>query len=206
MKENKTMHQPVIMIDFGGTYFMSSRPLVKKFAKELGVSEKKVKEALMGLGWAEHATGRSDEKRYWKYFSNTLNTSEKKTEKMRKEYYSYSIPQDGMAQLVRKLKKKYTVAALSSIIVGWVEMLEKKYRISNRFHDHHYSYDHGIDKPDAKFFESAASRMNAKPENCIVVDDNKTFLAAVKKTGAKTILFKNAKQLERDLRKLGVEA
>ncbi len=111
-----------------------------------------------------------------------------------------------MEKLIRRLRKEYRVAALSSITSPWIELMEKKYKISKRFHDHHYSYDHGIDKPDARFFLSAARKMNVKPEDCIVVDDMKKFLTAVRKTGAKTILFKNAKQLEKELKKLGVSA
>lgn len=198
--------KPVIMIDFGGTYFTTAnKAIAKKFSKKLGLPEEKIRGAMMGTNWTEHATGKWDEKKYWKNVSDELNISRLQTQELRKALYSYSKPQNGMAQLVRKLKRKYTVAALSSITSGWVEALEKKYRISRRFHYHHYTYDHGIDKPDSGFFLSAARKMKARPENCIVVDDSRKFLAAVRKTGARTILFRNAKQLETDLRKVGVE-
>ena len=201
----KIQNTPLIMIDFGGVYFSSAFPLIKKFSKKLGISEKKIREAFMGTNWTEHATGNSTEEKYWRNFSDKLKISEKQMQKIRKEWYSYSVPNDGMANLVKKLKKKYKVTALSSIISGWIEFLEKKYKISKRFHDHHYSYNHGVDKPDAKLFLSAARKMNVKPEDCVVVDDNKKFLAAVKKTGARIILFKDAKHLEKQLMKIGVE-
>ena len=197
--------KPVIFIDFGGVYFRSSVPLIGKFAKRLGISEKKMHEALMGSNWAVHVIGKSDENKYWKYVAEKLSVPEKQAYQIRKAWYGYSFPNKGMAPLIRKLKKKYTVAALSSIVIGWVEFLEKKYKISKHFHHHHYTYDHGVDKPDAAFFLRAAKKMKVKPADCIVVDDDRKFLAAVKKTGARTILFKNAKQLETQLRKIGVE-
>ena len=203
MKAQRT--RTVIFIDFGGVYFRSSVPIIGKFAKKLGISEKKMYEALMGPNWAAHVIGKSDENKYWRYVAEKLNISEKQAYQIRKAWYGYSFPNKGMALLITKLKKKYTVAALSSIIIGWVEALEKKYKISNHFHEHHYTYDHGIDKPSEKFFLSAAKKMKVKPEDCIVVDDMKVFLDAVKRTGARTILFKNAKQLEAQLRKMGVE-
>jgi len=204
MKHKKTHHKPVIMIDFGGVYFFTARPLIKKFSKKFGIPQKNMSDAIMGRNWAEYAVGRSNEKKYWKNVSDKLGISKKQTLGIRKEWYSL-VPHDGMVDLVRKLKKNYRVAALSSITAGWVEFLEKKYRISKEFHEQHYSFDHRVDKPDAKLFLRAAKLMKTKPEDCIVIDDLKIFLAAVNKTGAKTILFKNAKQLERDLRKLGVE-
>ncbi len=203
----KTKNKPVIMIDFGGVYFTRAGPAVLRiFSKKFGMPAKKIQQALMGPNWEAHATGKLDEERYWKYVSDNLGISEKRTRQLRNALYNYSTFNEGMKPLVKKLRKRYRVAALSSIIIGWVEALEKKYKISNHFHEHHYTYDHGVDKPSEKFFLSAAKKMKVKPEDCIVIDDNRSFLAAVKKTGAKTILFRNAKQLERDLKKMGVEA
>ncbi|MFH0949386.1 MAG: HAD-IA family hydrolase [Candidatus Aenigmatarchaeota archaeon] len=200
------MTKPIIMIDFGGVYFRNSTiPTAKKFSKKWGLSQKKIINALVGHNWTEYAEGGCDGKDYWNYVSDKLNISEKQTKQIRRAWYSFATPQNGMVNLVRRLKKKYKIAVLSSITMEWIEFLEKKYKISNRFHDHHYSCDHRIDKPDARFFESAMRKMKAKPENCIVIDDNKTFIDAVKKIGAKTILFKNAKQLELELKKIGVE-
>ena len=199
------MKKPVIFIDFGGVYFRSSYPIIqKKFAKKFRIPYKKLLNVYM-FNWISHATGKMSAKTYWEYISNKLNLTEIQTNRFKKANFHYSIPNPGMLRLIRKLKKKYTVAALSSIIVGWVEFLEKKYKISNHFHENHYSYDHRVDKPSEKFFLSAAKKMKTKPEDCIVVDDLKPFLAAVRKTGARTILFKNAKQLQRDLKKMGVD-
>ena len=47
--------------------------------------------------------------------------------------------------------------------------------------------------------------MNVLPRDCIVVDNDRIFLSGVKKTGARVVLFKDAKNLELRLRKYGVE-
>ena len=197
--------KPVIFIDFGGVYFTSSMPLVKIYAKKFGVTEKRLHDALIGENWNAHATGKIKEKTYWRNVTAAAGITKEQTEAYRTTWYYYSKPNPGMKTLIRKLKKNYKVAALSSAIIGWIEVLEKKYKISKHFHEHHYTYDHGIDKPSAKFFLSAAKKMGTKPEDCIVVDDMKAFLDEVKKTGARTILFKNAKQLEAQLKKMGIE-
>ena len=200
------MNKPVIMIDFGGVYFTTARYAVTdKFSKKFNMPQKKIINALMGSNWTKYATGKSDEKKYWKHISKKLDISKRQTQELRKAFYSYPSLNTGMVDLVKRLKEKYRIVVLSSNIVGWVKFLEKKYKLSEEFHEQHYSFNHGIDKPSARFFLSAAKKMKTKPENCIVIDDNKIFISAVKKTGARTILFKNAKQLEKDLIKLGVE-
>ncbi len=200
----KEIIRPVIFIDFGGVYFEHVYPTVPRaFSKKLGIPTKKIYDAIFA-NWSLHATGKWNEDSYWKDIRNQLKISDKQIRQLRKAWYN-SLPNEGMPQLIKKLKKKHTVVALSSIIIGWVEALEKKYKISQHFHENHYTYDHGHDKPSEKFFLSATKKMNVKPRDCIVVDDTEKFLKSVRKTGARTILFKNAKQLETQLRKMGVE-
>ena len=110
-----------------------------------------------------------------------------------------------MKELVRKIKKKYRVAVISSHVTGWVSIQDKIHGVSKEFHEQHFSYDYGVDKPDAELFIRAARKMKVNPKDCIVVDDMEKFLDSVKKTGARTILFKNAKQIKSELRKHGVK-
>jgi putative hydrolase of the HAD superfamily len=202
----KRKNMPVIFIDLGGTYFTNPRPFVRKFAKKFGIPAEKMEEAIWGKKtWTPYATGKSSDNTYWKKVAKELGISEGQKNDLRKACYASIVPQYGMKSLVRGLKKKYRVVILSSHIKGWVSDLNRKYNLPKEFHGHHYSYDHGVDKPDVKLFLLAARKMKAAPENCIVVDDNKAFIAAVKKTGAMTILFKDANDTKARLRKIGVE-
>lgn len=196
----------VIFIDFGGVYFTYASKALAKYEKRFGRSEEQMLKVLIeGAHWTEHATGRMDEESYWENVSKELKATPEELESLKDAWYNEPKPQAGMEELVKKLKRKCKVAALSSITAPWIVLMEKRYKLSEIFHECHYTFDHGIDKPDAAFFLSAAKKMKVKPEDCIVVDDMEHFLAAVRKTGAKTILFKNAKQLESELIKLGVE-
>lgn len=202
----KTKNKPVIMIDFGGVYFTHANHAVgKRFSKELGIPKEEIIKAMMGTNWNEHASGKCSELKYWKNVSKSLKISPKQAIEIKKMLYSYPEPKKDTAKLVKKLKKNYRIAVISSHIPGWIKALENKYKMSKEFHEMHYSYDHGIDKPSAELFKRAVKKMSVKPHDCIVIDDYKEFLDAVKKTGAKTILFKNAKQAEKQLRKMGVE-
>jgi epoxide hydrolase-like predicted phosphatase len=66
------------------------------------------------------------------------------------------------------------------------------------------SCDVGIEKPDRKIYEIAVERIGLKPEECIFVDDKVDNLATAAIMGMKTILFKDAEQLRKDLEKYNV--
>jgi FMN phosphatase YigB (HAD superfamily) len=45
-------------------------------------------------------------------------------------------------------------------------------------------------------------KLNSKPNECIIIDDEESNLLPAKKLGIKTILFKNPKQLKEQLESL----
>lgn len=203
----KIRNKPVIMIDFGGVYFSHGRSMaIRKIAKKFGMPEKNVREVMSGRLWKKHHEGKMSSEEYWKAVSRRLNASEEKWKWMENAWHSSYKPQAGMKSLVRKLRKKYRVVVLSGNVKEKVEFLERKYSIGKEFHGHHYSFDYGVSKPDARLFKKAAKKMSLRPADCIVVDDMENFLEGVRKCGAKTILFKNAQQLEKELENLGVKA
>lgn len=203
----KTHNRPVIFMDFGGVYFTSGTKIaMKKISKELGIPEKTFALAVRGRHRNDYLRGKTTAKDFWKQANKHLCLGQKQLKIVEHMWHSSFTPQKDMPQLVRRLNKKYRVAVLSGNMKERVKFLNKRYGILRYFHHHHFTYECGFIKPDARLFRWAIRKMNLKPEDCIVIDDSKNFLAAVKKEGAKTILFRNAKHLERELKKLGVEA
>jgi FMN phosphatase YigB (HAD superfamily) len=200
MKNKKT----VIMVDFGGVYFTHAFRGARKFAKKYNMTFEKVEGALMGPNWKVFAEGKCDDTTYWVNVCKILGISPKQGQELKNMWYSEINCKKRMIMLVRLLRKKYRVAALSSICDTWVDYMEEKYKISREFDEMHFTFDHGIDKSSAKFFLSAAKKMKADPRDCIVIDDNVKFIDDVSKTGARVVLFKNSKQAESQLRKMGV--
>ena len=62
----------------------------------------------------------------------------------------------------------------------------------------------GISKPDKRIYEHALRRFGLQPDECVFVDDKEENLAPAAEMGMRTVLFKSAKRLKDDLRKLGV--
>lgn len=109
-------------------------------------------------------------------------------------------------ETIIKLKgKNYRVVALTNI-----NPLHHKLRIEKNLYDLFEfsicSCEVGICKPDMEIYKLLLEKLKGIPqEQMIFIDDNEDCLVPARKLGINTILFKNPKQLEKDLRKLGVK-
>ena len=110
---------------------------------------------------------------------------------------------EGTADLVQRLRQKYKVAALTNMGPEMWNMWNGKWRIQQLFDYAFYSGQFKIKKPDARFFEIAVRQMRSDPHQTVFLDDLAENVEAARKLGMKGIVFKNAKQAEEDLKKLG---
>ena len=110
----------------------------------------------------------------------------------------------GSLKIAKTLKKNYTTCILSN-----VTPMHKKHEHMMEiysFFDHVVlSCDIGAMKPSPKIFKIALKKLDAKPRECIYIEDREEFLDTPKKLGMNVILFKSANQLRKDLKKHGVK-
>lgn len=66
------------------------------------------------------------------------------------------------------------------------------------------SFEVNCMKPQRRIYLIALRMLNAKPDECVFIDDHRKCLIPARKLGMRTILFKNSKQLMRELKKLGI--
>ena len=113
---------------------------------------------------------------------------------------------DGMLQVVSELKAAgYKVPVISNATHENIRA-NKKFGTYAHFHEPLVlSAEVGFDKPDRRIFELAAERMDLKPEECVFVDDNPRNTAAAQELGFNVVVFKNARQLRKDLKRMGVK-
>jgi len=109
-----------------------------------------------------------------------------------------------VSSLVKKLKKKYRVAALSNTLSYFAE-LNKKRNLYKEFDNYILSSDVGCLKPQKKIYELMLNKLKLKPEECVFIDNIYIFLPSAKKLGMKTIYFRNARQVEKELKSIGVK-
>lgn len=112
---------------------------------------------------------------------------------------------EGTREIIEKLKKKgYKLGLLSVHTREWVDHCEKKFDYHKLFHSILYSFEIEVCKPEKRAYELMLKKMGSKAEGCLFIDDNPENLIAAEKLGIKTILFKSASQLKKDLKKMGV--
>ena len=58
-------------------------------------------------------------------------------------------------------------------------------------------------KPDKKIYAYALKRLNVMPQQCVFIDNTRENITTAKKLGMKTIFFRNAGQMKRELRRYG---
>ena len=75
-------------------------------------------------------------------------------------------------KIVDRFRKKYNVALVSNISQRWQEKFEHKYNIERHFDKVVYSYQLGIEKPDARIYLVALKVMNSDPAETIFIDDH----------------------------------
>jgi HAD superfamily hydrolase (TIGR01509 family) len=60
-------------------------------------------------------------------------------------------------------------------------------------------------KPHKKFYQLLFKKSQLKPEELVFIDDSEPNIIAAKKLKMNVILFQNARQLKKDLKKIGVK-
>ena len=195
-----------IVFDLGGVFFTSGTQIaLKKTYKFVDVSRKKVNEVFRGPKRKLHGKGKITKEEFWKEAQKKLKISKSQVLKLEEIWHSSYKPNKGMEGIVKKLRKNYRVIVFSGNIKERVEYLDKKYGLYDRFDELLLSYEEGTNKREIKFYKILLKRIMCKPKECVCIDDSERVLALEKSLGMKTILFKDAKQLKSDLKKLGVK-
>ncbi|MCY6372294.1 HAD family hydrolase [Clostridium ganghwense] len=131
---------------------------------------------------------------------------EELVQKDRREYFellSSSLdtePIEGVCNLIKELYEKgIKIAVASSSPLDVIELVLKKFKISEYF-DFIITGDFvEKSKPEPDIFLYAANKLGAKTENCVVIEDSHNGVRAAKKAGMKCIGYKNLNSGKQDL-------
>lgn len=144
---------------------------------------------------------------YWKLVAKCLKINNYNNVK---EVYFDSIKKAKLnkkvIQLAKRLKeKKYKIGILSNTNELDANVHKKRGDYS-LFSPVILSYEVGCRKPENKIYQIALKKLKVKPNECILIDNNRSKLLPARKLGIKTILFKSANQLKKELNKLLIKA
>ncbi len=118
----------------------------------------------------------------------------------------YSVPEmdNEVFSLIQKLRKRYRIFALTNHVREFFDFLDRKHGLEGMFGRIFKSYETKLAKPDPRFYEYMLKEIGMKPKECVFIDDRKDNIRTAKELGMRAILHENARTLEKELRKLGV--
>jgi len=111
----------------------------------------------------------------------------------------------GMDKLLGKLKKHYPLYLISNTNRMHFTYIKKQFKILRHFKKVFPSHEVGARKPDLKIYRHVLKKIGLRPQETVFIDDMKSFIAGARKTGMRTVHFKNRFALARSLRKLGIK-
>jgi putative hydrolase of the HAD superfamily len=107
---------------------------------------------------------------------------------------------EGTREVVLKLRELgYGTALLSVHGREWIEYCEARFKIHKMFDTVCYSFDHQVSKPEPEAFLRALKQMQAKPEECLFIDDSQKNVDVANELGIGGILFLTAADLKVEL-------
>jgi len=193
-----------VIFDFGGVFVdYGSFESVHVFAaKKLGLPETEVapliiknSKKMQNGGLTKSQLLSMISKRFHvtpKEWTSAFRQSMKKTCRIKKELVEF-------AKILRK--KGYIVALLSNVGPMTAEF-NRKHGWYDCFSPLILSYEVKVLKPQKKIYTIALKKIKVKPKECVFIDDHDKCLDTARKLGMRTILFKDSRQVIRDLSKL----
>lgn len=170
-----------------------------------------VKEEILRKAWDKFidklGKGQINENEFWQQILKETKSKQKlpKESLLSREFIKHYNRNDAVIDLVNRLKNNgYKVAVLSNSIKAHSDY-QYKIGIYQNFDEVVLSQEVGMQKPDSKIYKYLLKKLGIKAEEAFFVDDNVDNVKAAAKLGIKAILFKNVKQLEIELERLGVE-
>jgi len=120
--------------------------------------------------------------------------------------YDSIIALPGTLLIAEKLSPNYNLFMLNNDYKERMVYEVKNYPHFNKYFKNRItSCDVGSMKPEEKIYKVLLERYNLIPEECVFIDDRPINIEAAKSFGFHGIVFKDASQLESDLKKLGIK-
>ena len=108
-----------------------------------------------------------------------------------------------MSDLLDSLKKNYKLGFISNTTVFESAVLDK-WGIREMFDVTSFSWELGLKKPTKEIFDITLQKLGIDPEEALFIDDGKNNIAKAKEYGLNGIVFESTKQLQEELKKMGV--
>jgi len=194
-----------VIFDLGGVYFTNgTRAAIDAIAAEYNIGKKAVADILNGTAGDQYRVGKLSAGQFWLQAKTSWNIDASSDELSLLWNSSYR-PDDGTVGLVERLKNAgHELLYLSDNTAERVAYLDQKYNFPAKFDDGIFSYVVKCKKPDPAIYQLLLKKASHPAAACVYIDDKPDYLVPAKRLGMEVIGFKNAGQLEADLKELAL--
>jgi len=102
-----------------------------------------------------------------------------------------------LSYISRQLKPKYKIGIISNAGADWVERILGN--DTKLFDDIVLSYKVSTIKPDAEIYQISAGNLGVEADQCIFIDDVKTYCQGAEAVGMKSIWYQDFEQMKSEL-------
>ena len=193
-----------IIFDFGRVISAQKPPsLFRGYEEDLGLEPGRLNQIMFDSeDWQEALVGRKTIEEFWYAIGPELGlNSRDKIDRFRRRYRSDEAINDGVLDLINRLKGHYKLAVLSNAPSGLSQWLAD-WKMLDLFDTVFCSGDEGVVKPEPAAFEITLERLGVKPNEAVFIDDTLEHVEASRKMGLHGILFTTAEALEEELEDL----
>lgn len=214
---SETLNSPIqaILLDWGGVFTSPRKDTspTKALEKSLGIPENTLSKRLYDNEyWTKAQIGEISDEEFWRLTLRQFNIFDDtgiSGFKARLFEGENARLRMGMINLVKQLKRHYTVALLTNADSIFRPLLKTKFHVDRLFNHVIISAEVGIAKPDPDIFRKACQIVAARPQECIFVDDSLTNIQSAKGIGLYSIQYLNSPYkktaaLKKELRRLGL--
>ena len=199
------MAYPLVIFDLGGVVVeLGSDRLVHQVSQLIGRSFEDVQEAvyhpelLLPL-----ELGHISPQEYYEGLRDTLKLPWTYDQFVR--FWNDTLSENTeVIEIVRRLHQGHRLMALTNTNVLHLQYIKTQFPSLSIFHDWVASCEVGLRKPDPKIYRLAVGRGGVQPQAAIYVDDRPELVEAGRAAGLQTIRFESGRQLEHELRSLGL--
>lgn len=194
-----------IIFDFGGVVRSEcTRQILEDISKKFNVTYNEIIPIIKELT-KYYQLGKISDEEFWDKFSKKLGKAKPEDYKNLwvNEYAKGSLNKEVVNIIIKLKKRGYKMACLSNNIPPHAKF-NRKMGNYDFFDFLILSCEIGLQKPDLKIYKLVLKKLKEKANACVYVDDKEEFLEPAERLGMKTILFKDAEQLNLGLKKIGI--
>ncbi len=193
-----------IGFDYGGVVAGLSGPKFNEsVCKLLNITLKEYKDVYFEINHLLNA-GDLSRNDFWKEFLKKFNKLDKYQELIDfiDSIDHHKIDERVLKLIVELKNKKYKLGLFTNQNFSQAKGIREK--LLKYFDEMVISSEINAIKPEIKAFEIFFSKLGIRPEEAIFIDDTEESLSSSEQLNYKPLLFTDAKQLKRDLEKMGV--